>query len=59
MISAAVIEAGLLPATTAGTAVTTPELDYHKQRQEEDEEDDDVDDDEIVLTPALAGLALR
>lgn len=54
VLSAAAIEAGLLPA--AGTAATTPELDYHKQKADGEEDDDE---DEIVLAPTLAGLSLR
>ena len=59
MLSAAAIEAGLLP-TRAVVAATTPEIDYHRPGQAREEEDEDEDDeDEIVLAPALAGLSLR
>lgn len=62
VMSAAAIEAGLLPAAGAAGAATvsTPELDYHRLRADQGEDDEDEDDeDEIVLAPALAGLSLR
>lgn len=61
VLSAAAIEAGLLPASATATAVaaTTPEMDYHGLGQARDEDEDEDDEDEIVLAPALAGLSLR
>jgi len=66
VVSAAAIEAGLLPAaggtgTATATTTTTPEMDYHRQegQSRDKDEDEDDEDDEIVLAPALAGLSLR
>lgn len=59
VLSAAAIEAGLLPGWAGAGAATTPEVDYHRPGQARDEADGEDDEDEIVLAPALAGLSLR